>query len=522
MTTLYFGGAIIISAVGSGFLSYTIVRKAVKSKIKNIEKETSDKLEKSRIEAEDILRSSREKALRQSDGLKKEFERETKQRKRELEILEKRVSQREMSLDKKFSIIEHKEIELTTGENALKEKELRLANQTKECETLVLESRKQLSRIASMTEEEAKRKLMEMMLNEAKYDASKKIRQIETEATETAEKTAKKIIATSVQRYSGEYVSERAVTVVTLPSDDMKGRIIGREGRNIRALEALTGVDIIVDDTPEAIVLSCFHPIRRQIAKIAIEKLISDGRIHPARIEEIVKHAEDEIEDDIRAAGERAVFDLSIHGLHAELIRLVGALKYRYSYTQNQYQHSMEVAFIAGAIASEIGVDPKKAKRAALLHDIGKALTHELEGSHAVIGAEFAKKHNEPDDVCHAIGAHHPSENFQLETPLDFIILSADSLSGARPGARRESLEGYANRVKEIEDIANSFSGVDKSYAIQAGRELRVLVSSEKVNDDMAVVLSRDICKKVEKELTYPGEIKITVIRETRATSIAK
>ncbi len=371
-----------------------------------------------------------------------------------------------------------------------------------------------------MTAEEAKRTLVQALEDEARYEAMKIIKKIEEEAREKADKKAKEIIAFAIQRYAGDYVGEDTVSVVALPNEEMKGRIIGREGRNIRALEAATGVDIIIDDTPEAVILSCFNPIRREVARIAIERLISDGRIHPARIEEIVSKVAEEMEEKIKDSGEQAVFDLGVHNVHPELVKLLGRLKFRTSYAQNIYQHSLEVAFICGAIAAELKVNVKEAKRAGLLHDIGKAVDHEVEGSHATIGADLAKKYGEGEDIVHAILAHH--EDVEVKGLLDVIVQAADALSGARPGARREMLETYIKRLDELERIATGFPGVEKSYAIQAGREIRIVVNSEKASDEKIVILSKDIAKKIETELSYPGQIKVVVIRETRSVEYAK
>ena len=385
---------------------------------------------------------------------------------------------------------------------------------------LISQAKTRLEKISDMTAEEAKKMLMQAMEDEAKYEATKIIKKIEEEAREKADKKAKEIIAFAIQRYAGDYVGEDTVSVVALPNEEMKGRIIGREGRNIRALEAATGVDIIIDDTPEAVILSCFNPIRREVARIAIERLIGDGRIHPARIEEIVSKVAEEMEEKIKDSGEQAVFDLGVHNVHPELIKLLGRLKYRSSYAQNIYQHSLEVAFICGAIAAELRVNVKEAKRAGLLHDIGKAVDHEVEGSHATIGADLAKKHGEPDLIVHAILAHH--EDVPVTGLLDVIVQAADALSGARPGARREMLETYIKRLDELERIANGFQGVEKSYAIQAGREIRIVVNSEKTSDENIIILSKDIAKKIETDLSYPGQIKVVVIRETRSVEYAK
>jgi ribonuclease Y len=357
------------------------------------------------------------------------------------------------------------------------------------------------------------------MTEEARGEAAKHIRQVETEAREEADRRAKKIVSIAIERLAGEFVADRTVSVVALPSDDMKGRIIGREGRNIRAIEAATGVDLIIDDTPEAVVISCHNPVRRELARLALDRLISDGRIHPGRIEEVVRKAEQELEESIREAGQRAVIELGIHGVHQELIRLVGMLKYRYSYAQNVLMHSLETAFIAGALAAELGLNVKQARRAGLLHDIGKALTHEVEGSHAIVGGEIARKYGESAKIVNAIAAHH--EEVKAETILAPLVDAADALSGARPGARREVLESYAKRLEDLERISNSFKGVERSYAVQAGREIRVIVDPGTVPDDQAVLLARDVARRIEQEMTYPGQIKVTVIRETRASEIA-
>jgi ribonuclease Y len=371
-----------------------------------------------------------------------------------------------------------------------------------------------------MSASEAKKELMHVMEDEAKHDAAKIIKQIEEEARETADKKAKEIMALAIQRYAGEYVAERTVSVVPLPSDEMKGRIIGREGRNIRALEAATGIDLIIDDTPEAVILSGFNPVRREVARLSLEKLIGDGRIHPGRIEEVVAKATEEVELTIKEAGEQAAFDLGVHGIHPEVLKLIGRLKYRTSYTQNVYQHSLEVAFLCGIMAAELGINVKQAKRAGLLHDLGKAVDHEVEGSHAVIGAELARKYGESPKIVHAIMAHHEDE--KPSTVLAILVQAADALSGARPGARREMMETYVKRLEDLERIATSFGGVQSSFAIQAGREIRVMVSSDQVTDETAVIMARDIAKKIEAEMTYPGQIKVNVIRETRAVEFAR
>jgi len=358
------------------------------------------------------------------------------------------------------------------------------------------------------------------MLAETRHEAAKRIRQVEEEAKQEADRKAKKIISIAIERLAGDFVAERTVTVVPIPSDDMKGRIIGREGRNIRAIEAATGVDLIIDDTPEAVVISCHNPIRREIARLALQRLISDGRIHPGRIEDVVRKAEQELDGNIREIGQKAIFEVGIHGVHPELVKLVGMLKYRYSYAQNVLQHSLEAAFICGAMAAELGLNEKQARRAALLHDIGKALTHEVEGSHALIGGEIARKYGESAKIVNAIAAHH--EEVKAETILAPLVDAADALSGARPGARREVLESYVKRLEDLETIAKSFKGVEKCFAVQAGREMRVIVEPTQVSDEDTSMLAREVARKIEADMTYPGQIRVTVIRETRATELAK
>jgi len=451
---------------------------------------------------------------------KAEFEKEMADKRQELQGLERRIIQRESHLDKKIELLDTKEAEAGRRENGLIQKERMIQEQEKKVATLLEKQRVQLESIAKMSSEEAKQLLIESMENEAKHEAAKRIKKIEDETRELADKKAQEIISLAIQRYAGEYVAEQAVSVVNLPNEEMKGRIIGREGRNIRALEAATGIDLIIDDTPEAVILSGFNPIRREIARIALGRLVSDGRIHPARIEEIVQKVEQEVDVAIREAGEQATFDVGVHGIHPELIKLIGRLKYRTSFGQNVYQHSLEVAFLCGIMASELGINVKQAKRAGLLHDIGKAIDHETEGSHGRIGAELAKKYGESPVVVHAIAAHHEEE--KPESILDILVEAADALSGARPGARREMLETYVKRLEDLEKIAQSFPGVEKSYAIQAGREVRIMVQPDRISDEDSVVLSRDIARKIEKEMTYPGQIKVTVIREMRAVDYAK
>jgi ribonucrease Y len=465
----------------------------------------------------------KEAAVRAKDTLfqmKLEFEKETKEKKEQLMAQERRLFHKEESLDKKIEQYEQKEKRLLKKEKDVEliEEDLKLKHQ--QLEALVASQIKELERVAGISSEEAKALLISSMEEEAKHDSAKIVRRIENEARESAQRKAEEILALAVKRYAGDYVAEKTVSVVTLPNEEMKGRIIGREGRNIRAIEAATGIDVIIDDTPEAVILSGFNPVRREVAKIALERLIDDGRIHPARIEEIVEKVSKEIEVSIKEAGEQAAFDLGVHGIDQELIKLVGRLKYRSSFAQNVLQHSREVAFICGVMASELGINVKQAKRAGLLHDIGKAVDHEVEGPHAIIGAELAKKYGESIQVIHAIAAHH--EEVPPDSVLAVLVQAADTLSGARPGARQEMLESYVKRLNDLEKIATSFEGVSKSYAIQAGREIRIMVEGKMVDDDHAFLICRDVAKKIEKELTYPGQIKVTVIREVRAVDYAK
>jgi ribonuclease Y len=449
-----------------------------------------------------------------------ELEKEVRETRRELQNLEKRLISREEGIDKRLESIEKRDSELNRRDQSLKAREKSIEEKTVECERQVDEARKQLEEVAGMTREEAKKNLIDQMVEEAKHGSAKRIRVIEEEAKEEAVRKSQKIIALAIERLAGDFVAERSVTVFPLPNDELKGKIIGREGRNIRALEAATGIDLIVDDTPETVVISGHNPIRREIARLALEKLVSDGRIHPGRIEEVVRKSEQEIEEAIKEAGQKAIFDVGVHGVHPEIIKLLGRLKYRYSYAQNVLLHSIEAAFICGMMASELGLNEKQARRAALLHDIGKAVDHEVEGSHAIIGAELARKYGESPKIVNAIAAHH--EDVKAETILAPLVDAADALSGARPGARREMMESYVRRLEELERITNSFKGVEKSYAVQAGREIRIMVQHDIVSDDEAARMSREIARKIENEMTYPGQIKVTVIREMRSVEYAK
>jgi len=465
----------------------------------------------------------KEAAIRAKDTIyqmKLEFERETKEKKEQLVVQEKRLFHKEENLDKKIEQYEQREKKLVRKEKDMETIEEDMKAKHAQLGEMVVNQRKELERLAGLSSEEAKALLIGSLEEEAKVDAAKLMRRIENETREAAQRKAQEILGLAIKRYAGDYVAEKTVSVVSLPNEEMKGRIIGREGRNIRAIEAATGIDVIIDDTPEAVILSGFNPVRREVAKIALERLIDDGRIHPARIEEMVDKVNKEIEAGIKEAGEQAAFDMGVHGIDPEVIKLVGRLKYRTSFAQNVFLHSLEVGFLCGVMASELGLNVKQAKRAGLLHDIGKAVDHEVEGPHALIGAEIAKKYNESPQVIHAIAAHH--EEVAPESVLAVLVQAADTLSGARPGARQEMLESYVKRLEDLEKIATSFEGVTKSFAIQAGREIRIMVEGKIVGDDQSFVLCRDIAKKIEKELTYPGQIKVTVIRETRAVEYAR
>ncbi len=506
----------LLAGAGLGFLIiYLSIRShrreaedKVKELIENAKKGAEAKIKEAELSAKDYLYQARS-----------EFEKESKAVRNELAQLQDRLRHREETLDKKVELMDSKELEQNKREKKIAGQEENVNRMEKQSAEKLAEVTRKLEQVSGMTSQDAKKALMDSMAEEARHEGAIRIKQIEDETKAEAEKNSKRILSQAIGRYAGEYVAECTVTVIPLPNDEMKGRIIGREGRNIRALEAATGVDLIVDDTPEAVVISSFNAVRREVARISLEHLISDGRIHPARIEEIVKKAEKEVEDAIREAGQRAVFDVGAHGLNPELIRLVGRLRYRTSYGQNQYQHSMEVAFLAGIIAGELDQNVKRARRAGMLHDIGKAVDHEQEGPHAQLGGELAKKYGEIPQIITAIASHHDDAP---PTVLANIIQAADALSGARPGARREMIETYVKRLADLEKVAMSFAGISRSYAIQAGRELRIMVEADKITDEGATVLAKDIAKKVETDLAYPGQIKVVVIRETRAVEFAK
>jgi len=511
------GGAGLIVGILCGFLAR---KKLVESRIQAIEEYSRKVLAEAQKEAKTTKREAELQAKDTLYQMKVEFEKESKEKKDQISAQEKRLHGKEANIDRKIEQLEKRDDRITEKEKAISRNEREVEKKEAEFDNLIAKQRIQLENVAGMSGEEAKQLLVKSMEMEAKHDAAKMIRRIENETKAEADRKAQEIIALAVKRYSGDYAAEKIVSVVNLPGEEMKGRIIGREGRNIRALEAATGIDLIIDDTPEAVILSGFNPVRRQIAKVSLERLIEDGRIHPARIEEIVAKATKEIENSMKEAGEQATFDVGVHGINHELVKLIGRLKYRSSYAQNVLQHSMEVSFLCGIMAAELGLNVKQAKRAGLLHDIGKAVDHEVEGPHAMIGADLARRHGESNLVVHAIEAHH--EDVEMTSVLDVLVQASDTLSGARPGARQEMLESYVKRLEKLEKIATSFRGVTKSFAIQAGREIRIMVEGKIVSDDQSNVLCRDIAKKIEKELTYPGQIRVIVIRETRAVSYAK
>ena len=503
----------VAAAVLSHFLTVSNLKNNAESKIGNAEAKAREIIDDAVKTAETKKKESLLEIKEESIKNKNELEKETKERRSELQRYEKRVLSKEEALDKKSEAIERREAGFTAKEEELKQREAKV-------EELSQQRVQELERISGLTSEQAKEYLLKTVEGDVKHDTAKMIKELEAQVKEEADKKAKEYVVTAIQRCAADHVAETTISVVQLPSDEMKGRIIGREGRNIRTLETLTGVELIIDDTPEAVVLSGFDPIRREVARIALEKLIVDGRIHPARIEEMVEKAQKEVDTMIREEGEAAALEVGVHGIHPELIKLLGRMKFRTSYGQNALKHSVEVAQLSGLLAGEIGLDVSLAKRAGLLHDIGKSIDHDVEGSHIQIGVDLCRKYKESPTVINAVEAHHG--DVEPETLIACVVQAADTISAARPGARRETLETYTNRLKQLEDITNQFKGVDKSFAIQAGREIRVMVVPEQVSDADMVLLARDIAKQIEFELEYPGQIKVNVIRESRVTDYAK
>lgn len=506
--------------VASGYGVYLYKKSKLVEEKRRFLEEAQKILEEAKREAETIKKEAQIAAKEIVYQLKSEAEKEIKEKTKELNYQEKRIRQKEEILDRKIEQVDKKDSELSKREKEIILREKALQEKENEYQKLISEQRSLLEKIAGMKEEEAKQELFRRIEQEARFEAAKLIKKIEDEAKQEADKKAKEILSLAVQRYASDYVVDATVTAVPLPNDEMKGRIIGREGRNIRAFEALTGVDLVVDDTPELVILSCFDPIRREVARIALERLIADGRIHPARIEEVVEKARRDVEISIKDEGERAVFELGLSGIHPELIKLIGRLKYRTSYGQNVLQHSKEVAWLSGIMAGEIGANVKLAKRAGLLHDIGKAVDHEMEGSHQEIGAALARKYGEPDEVINAILSHH--EDIEFTCIESALVAAADALSAARPGVRRETIESYIKRLTQLEELAMSFEGVQTCYAIQAGREIRIIVRPDMVTDEECAMIARELSRRIEKELSYPGQIKVTVIRESRFIEYAK
>ena len=504
---------IVVAAVISHFLTVSNLKNNAESKIGNAEARAREIIDDAVKTAEAKKKESLLEIKEESIKNKNELEKETKERRSELQRYEKRVLSKEEALDKKSEAIERREAGFTAKEEELKQREAKV-------EELSQQRVQELERISGLTSEQAKEYLLKTVEEDVKHDTAKMIKEMEAQAKEEADKKAKECVVTAIQRCAADHVAETTISVVQLPNDEMKGRIIGREGRNIRTLETLTGVELIIDDTPEAVVLSGFDPIRREVARIALEKLIVDGRIHPARIEEMVEKAQKEVDSMIREEGESAALEVGVHGIHPELIKLLGRMKFRTSYGQNALKHSIEVAQLSGLLAGEIGLDVRVAKRAGLLHDIGKSIDHDVEGSHIQIGVDLCRKYKESATVINAVEAHHG--DVEPESLIACVVQAADTISAARPGARRETLETYTNRLKQLEDIANQFKGVEKSFAIQAGREIRIMVVPEQVSDADMVLLARDIAKQVEFELEYPGQIKVNVIRESRVTDYAK
>lgn len=510
----------IVVGVISGYVFLYIYKKVTRSKLESLESERRTIIEDAKKEAENIRKEALLSAKDTALQIKAEAEKEIRERTKEQNLIDKRLRQKEEQIDRRLEHIEKRENEINRRERELNNRESQLVSKENDLKKLIEEQTKILEQLSGITSEEAKAELFRRIEQESRFEAARLIKRIEDETRENAEKKAKEIISFAIQRYANEYVADATISAVSLPGDDMKGRIIGREGRNIRAFEAATGVDVVVDDTPELVTLSAHDPVRREIARLALERLISDGRIHPARIEEVVEKVKKEVEATIREEGEKAVFELEISGIHPELVKTIGRLKYRYSYGQNVLEHSKEVAYFAGMMAGELGVDIKLAKRAGLLHDIGKAVDHEVEGSHQVIGANLARKYHEKDAVINAILAHHG--DVEVSCVESALVAASDALSAARPGVRRESIANYLKRLEKLEELAMSFEGVEKCYAIQAGREVRIIVKPEETADELCALISKELARKIEAELTYPGQIKVTVVRERRFVEYAR
>jgi ribonuclease Y len=504
---------IIVAIIITWFAARNYERKQYDCKVGSAEEKSREIIDEALKTAETKKREALLEAKEESLKTKNELEKETKERRAELQRYEKRVLSKEENVEKKADALEKKEADLVRRENVL-------SKRTAEVEAQYEQGIQELERISGLTSEQAKEYLLKSVEEDVKHDTAKLIKELENKAREEADKKARDLVVTAIQRCAADHVAETTVSVVQLPNDEMKGRIIGREGRNIRTLETLTGVELIIDDTPEAVVLSGFDPIRREVARIALERLIVDGRIHPARIEEMVEKAQKEVENNMREEGEAACLEVGIHGIHPELVKLLGKMKFRTSYGQNALKHSIEVSQLSGLLASELGVDVRLAKRAGLLHDIGKSVDHDMEGTHVQLGADLCKKYKESATVLNAVESHHG--DVEPTNLISCIVQAADTISAARPGARRETLETYTNRLKQLEDITNSFKGVDKSFAIQAGREVRIMVVPEQISDDDMILLARDVSKRIEDELEYPGQIKVNVIRESRVTDYAK
>ena len=504
---------IIVAIIITWFAARNYERKQYDCKVGSAEEKSREIIDEALKTAETKKREALLEAKEESLKTKNELEKETKERRAELQRYEKRVLSKEENVEKKADALEKKEADLVRRENIL-------SKRTAEVESQYEQGIQELERISGLTSEQAKEYLLKSVEEDVKHDTAKLIKELENKAREEADKKARDLVVTAIQRCAADHVAETTVSVVQLPNDEMKGRIIGREGRNIRTLETLTGVELIIDDTPEAVVLSGFDPIRREVARIALERLIVDGRIHPARIEEMVEKAQKEVENNMREEGEAACLEVGIHGIHPELVKLLGKMKFRTSYGQNALKHSIEVSQLSGLLASELGVDVRLAKRAGLLHDIGKSVDHDMEGTHVQLGADLCKKYKESATVLNAVESHHG--DVEPTSLISCIVQAADTISAARPGARRETLETYTNRLKQLEDITNSFKGVDKSFAIQAGREVRIMVVPEQISDDDMILLARDVSKRIEDELEYPGQIKVNVIRESRVTDYAK